>query len=220
MMMMSDKIRLLIVDDHKVVREGIKAFILPQTELELAGEAGDGSQAVELAIQLNPDVILMDLIMPDMDGIQATREIKQRLPSASILILTSFAEDEKIIAAIRAGALGYLLKDSSPQELLEAVQTLHRGESYFPPAIARKLINAFQAPPASDSTPGTLTERENEILILVAHGLSNQEIADRLFLSPWTIRTHISSILGKLNVENRTQAALVALRSGLAKLDD
>jgi len=219
-MMISDKIRLLIVDDHKVVREGIKAFILPQTEVELAGEAAGGRQAVELAIQLNPDVILMDLIMPDMDGIQATREIKQCLPSASILILTSFAEDEKIIAAIRAGALGYLLKDSSPQDLLEAVQTLHRGESYFPPAIARKLINAFQTPPASDSTPGTLTERENEILILVAHGLSNQEIADRLFLSPWTIRTHISSILSKLNVENRTQAALFALHSGLAKLDD
>lgn len=217
---MSNKIRLLIVDDHKVVREGIKAFILPSDELELAGEAGDGSQAIELAAKLNPDVILMDLIMPGMDGIQATREIKQRVPCARILILTSFAEDEKVISAIRAGALGYLLKDSSPQELLEAVQTIHRGESYFPPGIARKLINAFHAPSADETSVESLTERENEILKLVAQGLSNQEIAERLFLSPWTVRSHISSILNKLHVENRTQAALFALRSGLAKLED
>lgn len=216
---MTEKIRLMIVDDHKMVREGLKAFIAPLASLEVVGEAGDGLEAVELAGRLRPDVILMDVMMPKMDGIEATRQIIDQHPGIRILIITSFVEDEKVIAAIRAGASGYLLKDSSPQELLTAVQDIHRGESALPPRIASMLVRELHKPPVRTDPGMTLTEREIEILKMVAHGLSNQEIADRSVLSVWTVRTHITNILTKLHLENRTQAALYALRVGWADLE-
>ena len=216
---MTEKIRLMIVDDHKMVREGLKAFIAPLASLVVVGEAGDGLEAVELAGRLRPDVILMDVMMPKMDGIEATRQIIHQHPGIRILIITSFVEDEKVIAAIRAGASGYLLKDSSPQELLTAVQDIHRGESALPPRIASMLVRELHKPPVRSDPGMTLTEREVEILKMVAHGLSNQEIADRSVLSVWTVRTHITNILTKLHLENRTQAALYALRVGWVDLE-
>jgi len=214
-----DKIRILIVDDHEVVREGLKAFIAPRPALEVVGEAENGRDAISCVERVHPDVILMDLVMPVMDGIEATRTIKQQIPDARILILTSFAEDERVVAAIKAGALGYLLKDSSPQELEDAIQDVYRGESSLPPRIARTVIRELNKPVGElKANTEELTEREVEILKLVAQGLSNQEIANRMSLSAWTVRSHISNILSKLHLENRTQAALYALRTGLAVL--
>jgi two-component system, NarL family, response regulator LiaR len=212
------EIKILIVDDHKIVREGIKAFLTPYEAFEIVGEAGNGLEAVKLASCLSPDIILMDLMMPEMDGVEATQQIKQKYPQTKILILTSFAEDEKVVAAIKAGATGYLMKDSSPSELKAAILEIHHGESYLPPHIASLLIKELNRPGIGQTIHSLLTEREEEIIKLVARGCSNQEIAQELVLSVWTVRTHISSILTKLNLKNRTQAALFALREGMVEL--
>jgi len=215
----TETIRILIADDHAIVREGLRALIGTKPDMELVGEAADGVEAVLKARSLQPDVILLDLVMPRKDGIEAIGEIKRENPKARILVLTSFAEDEKVFPAIQSGALGYLLKDSSPQELLQAIREVYRGESSLHPAIARKLIRELNRPSDLPATEEPLTEREVEVLILVARGLSNQEIAERLVVSERTVRTHVSNILGKLHLANRTQAALYAVREGLAGLD-
>jgi NarL family two-component system response regulator LiaR len=212
-------IRILVVDDHAVVREGLRALIDSEPGMTLVGEAADGEQAVQRARSLQPDVILMDLVMPRKGGIEAIGEIVGENPDLRILVLTSFAEDDKVFPAIKAGALGYLLKDSSAEELLRAIRDVHRGEPSMHPTIAHKLMRELQRPSDLPPTEEPLTEREVEVLRLVARGLSNQKIADRLVVSERTVRTHVSNILDKLHLANRTEAALYALREGLASLD-
>jgi two-component system, NarL family, response regulator LiaR len=216
---MPEIIRILIADDHAIVREGLRALIASEPGMELIGEAANGSEAVEQARSFHPDVILLDLVMPRQDGIQAIQEIKHENPAACILVLTSFAEDDKIFPAIKAGALGYLLKDSTPQELLHAIRAVNRGEPCLHPTIARKLIQELNHPPPLPPTREPLTGQEIKVLSLVAHGLSNQEIADQLTISERTVRVHVSSILSKLHLANRTQAALYALQEGIATLE-
>ena len=217
---MTRSIRVLVADDHAIVRKGIRALLATEPDIEVVGEAENGREAVTEAERLQPDVILMDLVMPEVDGIEAIRRITGRQPEARILVLTSFAADDKVFPAIKAGALGYLLKDSGPEELVQAIHQVYRGESSLHPTIARKLLHELSRPSERPPTPEPLTEREVEVLRLVARGQSNQEIADQLVISEATVRTHMSNILGKLHLASRTQAALYALREGLASLDD
>ena len=216
---MSETIKLLIADDHAIVREGLRALIATEPGLELLDEASDGVQAVDKALALRPDVILLDMMMPRKDGLGAIHDIIKENPDARILVLTSFAEDEKVFPAIKAGALGYLLKDSSPQELLQAIRNVYSGEASLHPTIARKLMRELSQPVKLPPTTAPLTEREGEVLRLVAQGLSNDEIAERLVVSERTVRTHVSHILHKLHLANRTQMALYAVREGIARLD-
>jgi NarL family two-component system response regulator LiaR len=217
---MIETVRVLICEDHAIVRKGIRSLLQTRPGIEVAGEACNGAEAVSQAATLKPDVILMDLVMPELDGIDATSQITAQSPDAHILILTSFAADDKVFPAIKAGALGYLLKDSSPDELVQAIQKVARGEPSLEPAIARKLLMELHHPKEAPLTPDPLTEREVEVLRLIAQGLSNREIAERLVLTERTICTHVSNILDKLHLANRTQAALYALKGGLASLDD
>ncbi len=217
---MSKKIRIMIADDHAIVRKGIRALLSTEPDLEVIGEAGNGAEAVALAQKLNPDVILMDLVMPKMDGIEATLQITAHQPGARILVLTSFAADDKVFPAIKAGALGYLLKDSGPDALLQAIHQVYRGEPSLEPSIARKVLTELSTPPKKPLTADPLTERELDILKLVAQGRSNKEIAEHLVIAEMTVRTHVSNILGKLHLASRTQAALYALREGIASLED
>jgi NarL family two-component system response regulator LiaR len=212
-------IRILIADDHAIVREGLRGLIAFEPGMEVVGEAVDGIEAVQKAQALQPDVILLDLMMPRKNGLEAIGEIKAEDPKARILVLTSFAEDDLVFPAIKSGALGYLLKDSSPRELLQAIREVNRGESSLHPTIARKLIQELSQPPQLPLAKEPLTERELEVLRLVARGLTNQEIGEVLFISERTVRNHVSNILDKLHLANRTQAALYALREGLASLD-
>ena len=213
-------IRVLIADDHPVVRRGLSSLINIKADLELVGEAADGVEAVEKVRLLQPDVILLDLMMPRKGGLEAISEIKQENPEARILVLTSFADDDKVFPAIKAGALGYLLKDSPPEMLIQAIHDVCRGESSLHPTIARKLIRELNKPPAGlPPTEEPLTRREMEVLRLVARGLSNQEIAEKLVVSEGTVRIHVSNILSKLHLANRTQAALYALQEGLTGPD-
>ena len=216
---MSDPIRILVVDDHTIVREGLCALIEEWPEFEVAGQAGDGNQAVRQARALRPDVILMDLVMPHKDGVAAIAEIKEEDPGARILVLTSFSEDRKAFEAVKAGALGYLLKDSSSDEVIQAIRDVYRGELSLQPSLALRVIRELGRPSSLPPAEQPLTDREVEVLQLVAQGLSNQEIGDRLSITERTVRSHVSSFLEKLHLANRTQAALYALREGLASLD-
>ncbi len=216
---MADPIRVLVADDHAIVRKGIRALLATEPGIEVVGEAENGQQAIEEAAHLHPDVILMDLVMPEVDGIEAIRRITAEQSRVRILVLTSFAVDDKVFPAIKAGALGYLLKDSSPEELVEAIHRVYRGESSLHPTIARKVLQELSRPTDHPMTPEPLTEREVDVLQLVARGRSNQEIADLLVISEATVRTHVSNILSKLHLASRTQAALYALRKGLASLE-
>lgn len=217
---MGETIRLLIADDHAIVREGLRALIATEPGLELVAEASDGVEAVSKVHALKPDVILLDMMMPRKDGLGAIEEIMKDQPNARILVLTSFAEDDKVFPAIKSGALGYLLKDSSPQELLQAIRNVHQGEASLHPTIARKLMRELNQPPSLPPTTDPLTEREVDVLRLVAQGLSNDDIAEKLVVSERTVRTHVSHILDKLHLANRTQMALYAVREGIAKLGD
>jgi NarL family two-component system response regulator LiaR len=216
----SETIRVLIADDHTVVRGGLVALLEDVEGIEVVAEAADGIEAVLRARSTKPDVILMDLMMPRKTGIEAIEDIRKENPNARILVLTSYSDDDKVFAAIKAGALGYLLKETSTQDLLQAIRDVNRGESSLHPAIARKLIRELNRPTTLPATEEPLTEREADVLILVARGLSNQEIADKLIISERTVRTHVSNILSKLHLANRTQAALYALKEGLTSLDD
>lgn len=214
---MDKQIRILIADDHAVVREGLMAMLAAQPDLCLVGEATDGVEAAALARELLPDVILLDLVMPRQDGLAAIREIKQTIPDAHILILTSFADDERVFPAIRAGALGYLLKDTPRTQLLQAIRDVAQGRASLHPAIALRMMREFSQQSETPSYPAVpLTERETETLRLVARGLSNQAIASELVVDERTVAKYVSSILSKLHVANRTQAALYAVREGLA----
>ncbi len=213
-------IRVLSVDDHELLRRGIRFSLLSFDDLELVGEAANGEEALAMCVETNPDVVLMDLVMPEMDGIEAIRQIKLQNPEIRILVLTTFAGEDKIFPAIKAGALGYHLKDSGPKELLDAIRQVHRGESSLHPIIARKVLDELTRPAEKLATPDLLTRREVEVLRLVAQGLENPEIANQLVISKATVRTHVSNIMSKLHLASRTQAALYALREGLASLDD
>ncbi|MFL7809687.1 MAG: response regulator [Anaerolineae bacterium] len=212
-----ETIRVLIADDHAIVREGLRALIDTEPGLELVGEASDGVEAIQLARSLKPDVLLLDMLMPRKDGLEVIADIKQHELETRILVLTSFAEDEKVFPAIKAGAQGYLLKDTTPHSLLQAIRDVYHGESSLHPTIARKLIGELHRPSGPPPGGEELTEREVEVLSLVAQGLSNQEIADQLVVSERTVRKHVSNILGKLHLANRTQATLYAIQTGIAK---
>ncbi len=220
-------IRVLLVDDHALVRQGLRMFIEMQDDMQVIGEGSNGAQAVELAAQTQPDVILLDLVMPGMDGIDAIHEILERSPRSRVLVLTSFGEDDKVFPAIRAGAQGYLLKDIQPTDLIKAIREMHQGKTQLHPDIAHRLLSAVaDNPPAAQAKAAPLskdreglTEREREVLDLIARGLSNREIAGKMVISEKTVKTHVSNLLGRLGLEDRTRAAIWALKHGLGSKD-
>ncbi|NLS76273.1 MAG: response regulator transcription factor [Chloroflexi bacterium] len=214
-----EKLSVLLADDHAVVRQGLRAFLELQGDITVVGEAGDGQEAIEMAQELLPDVVLMDLVMPHLDGIEATRQICRLSPGTRVMVLTSFAEDDKLFPAIKAGAMGYLMKDVSPAELAEAVRAVHRGETPLHPEIAKKLMREFADPAVGTLQREDLTDREMDVLALIAQGLSNRDIAVQLVLSPKTVKTHVSNILSKLHLADRTQAAIYALKRGILPSD-
>lgn len=216
---LQQRIKIMIVDDHAVVRKGVRMLLATEKDMELVAEAENGLQAAALVCIHQPDVILMDMVMPHKDGVAAIQEIIRENPHAHILVLSSFSDDSYILSAIKAGALGYLLKDSSPQELIEAIRGVLQGKSSLSPVVARRLISEIKQehPKQQLSQSRLLSEREEEVLKLAAEGLSNQAIAERLCLSNATVRFHISNILKKLGLSNRTQAVLYAIKSGLVK---
>lgn len=213
-------IRILIADDHAVVREGLHSLINTEPGMTVVGEAADGQQALDKAQTLQPDVILLDMVMPRKGGLEVIDELREKAAGVRILVLTSFADDDMLFPAIKAGALGYLLKNASPQRLLAAIRDVHRGEPSLSSDVAKKLMMEMQRPSSLPPTEEPLTARELEVLRLVAQGRANQEIAEELVIGEGTVRTHVSNILSKLHLANRTQAALYALREGLASLED
>jgi DNA-binding NarL/FixJ family response regulator len=212
---MADPIRVLIVDDHAVVREGLRAFLDLQAGIEVVGEAGDGEAAIAAAERLRPDVILMDLVMPRLDGIAAMRRLRRTDAVVRVIVLTSFAQDDRLLPAIQAGAAGYLLKDVEPQELARAVRAAHAGEALLDPGVAARLVEMIAAPAGAADDDRGLTRREREVLGLIARGYANKRIALELRISEKTVKAHVGHVLAKLGVSDRTQAALHAVRAGL-----
>jgi NarL family two-component system response regulator LiaR len=210
----AEPIRVLIVDDHTVVREGLRAFLGLQEGIEVAGEAADGGAAVEAALRLRPDVILMDLVMPRLDGVAAMRSLRGSLPDARVIVLTSFLDDDKLLPALRAGAAGYLLKNAEPREVVRAVRAAHAGEALLDPVVAARLVETLAADGAEEPLD-RLTPREREVLVLIGRGFPNKRIARELELSEKTVKTHVGHVLAKLGVSDRTQAAVVAVRAGI-----
>jgi DNA-binding NarL/FixJ family response regulator len=211
----SEAIQVLLVDDHAVVREGLRTFLELQEGIEVVGEAADGEAAVREAERVRPDVILMDLVMPRLDGVGAMRELRRRLPESRVIVLTSFADDERLLGAIRAGAAGYLLKNAEPQEVARAVRAASAGQALLDPAVAARVVESIAD---RDQVAGaeSLTPREREVLRLIARGRSNKLIARELGIAEKTVKTHVGHVLAKLGVTDRTQAAVIAVRTGLA----
>jgi RNA polymerase sigma factor (sigma-70 family) len=214
-----DKIRIMIVDDQRLMRETLMQLLGMEEDLEVVGEAGDGEQALRVARNALPDVVLMDVEMPKMDGITATRHLKQEMPNVRVIILTIFDDDDKLFSAIKAGAMGYVLKDATPQDIASAVRRAHRGEGVLLPQFVSRVMNEFARVSAQRASLAqlfaALSDREVEVLKLIAEGLSNRQIAERLFISEKTVKNHVSNIFDKLHVNDRTEAALTAVRHGL-----
>jgi NarL family two-component system response regulator LiaR len=210
----AEVIRVLVVDDHAVVREGLRTFLQLQKGIEVAGEAADGREALEEAARLRPDVILMDLVMPGLDGVAAMRALRDTVPQARVIVLTSFLDDDKLLPALRSGAAGYLLKNAQPRELARAVRAAHAGEAVLDPVVAARLVETLAAD-GGEQPIDRLTPREREVLVLIGRGFANKRIAQELELSEKTVKTHVGHVLAKLGVSDRTQAAVVAVRAGL-----
>ena len=215
-----DRIRVLLAEDHILVREGTKGMLEREPDFEIVGEAGDGEQAVALVEELKPDVAIVDIAMPRLDGIQATREIKRRSASTAVLVLTAYDDDEYVFALLEAGAEGYLLKNARTSELIDAIRAVHAGQTVLHPRIARKVVNRYVSPAHKAAVVDQLTERELEVLKLAAKGMSNKEIATTLFLSVRTVQGHVSNILSKMGVNSRTEAVMRGLKERLFALDE
>ncbi|HEV2787274.1 MAG TPA: response regulator transcription factor [Solirubrobacteraceae bacterium] len=212
-------IRVLIADDHGVVRQGLRTFLELQADIEVAGEAADGEEAIEQAAALEPDVVLMDLVMPRLAGVEAIERLRAGGSTARVIVLTSFLDEDKVLPAVRAGAAGYLLKDVEPAQLVDAIRTVDRGEALLHPAVAARVLQEIVAPdgaPDREQRHASLTAREREVLALLARGMANKAIAFELGCAEKTIKTHVGNILAKLGLSDRTQAALYAVREGLA----
>jgi len=215
---MSEKITVLLVDDHVIVRSGVRAFLEANDDLEVVAEAASGAEAVRLVASHVPDVVLMDLVMPEMDGVEATWRVRQVSPRTQVVVLTSFHEDSHVFPAIKAGALSYLLKDVGPEDLADAIRAAAKGEAILHPQVAARLIKEMRGEKnEARNLYNELTDREREVLLLIAEGLSNNDIADRLVLSERTVKSHVSNILSKLHLADRTQAAVLAWREGLVR---
>jgi NarL family two-component system response regulator LiaR len=215
------KIKVLLAEDHVIVREGTREFVQREPDMEVVGEAGDGEEAVKLATKLKPDVVVMDIAMPKLNGIEATKQIKAKLPSTAVLILTAYDYDQYIFALLEAGAAGYLLKGVQVREVIDAIRAVYAGESVLHPVVARRVIDRMASPAKSKTeVVETLSEREMEVLKLAATGVSNKEIAHQLFLSPRTVQVHLGNIFNKLGVASRTEAILYGLKRGWFSLED
>ncbi len=214
-----EPISVLLIDDHRVVRQGLRDFLELQDDIEVVGEAGSGEEGVKAVQDKLPDVVLMDMVLPGIDGVEATRRVKAASPSTQVIVLTSFADDNKVFPAIKAGAISYLLKDVQPEELAKAIRAAQRNEAVLHPEVAAKLMQEFNAPRPAENSAEQLTEREMDVLRLIARGKSNKEIADTLIISEKTVKTHVSNILSKLHLADRTQAAIYALRQRLVPME-
>jgi len=213
---MAEPIRVLVVDDHAVVRQGLRGLLELQDGIDIVGDAADGDQGVEAATRLRPDVILMDLVMPALDGVAAMRLLRERLPETRVIVLTSFLDDDKLLPALRAGAAGYLLKNAEPQEVVRAVRAAHAGQTVIDPVVAARLVETLAADDRGDPID-LLTPREREVLVLIGRGYANKRIALELGLAEKTVKTHVGHVLAKLGVSDRTQAAIAAVRAGLVE---